>query len=282
MAVMLEGGCFVADLKEGEPELREDLRIWRHIHRGTGTKAISMRVLELPAGSSGALCNSRSDEVLYVFEGAGTLTLDGRRYELEPDLGIFVGPDVSFSVQSSSAGPLTIVSAQCPDPGTMVEQSARRNVHAEPHAVQAATVEGSEQVSSNSPANPVVRLRDRAPQATGDRWYRVLVDKELGCNETTQFVGSIPPGRAPDHFHHYEEVLCILQGTGRMWAGESSTPIRRGSCVFLPRGQVHCVENTGSSELRLLGVFHPAGSPADRYSETTAPPVSVRQIVPSE
>src|SRR5262249_50904714 len=111
------------------------------------------------------------------------------------------------------------------------------------------------------------------PQATGDRWYRVLVDEELGCMETTQFVGSIPPGRAPDHFHHYEEVLCILQGTGRMWAGQSSTPIRRGSCVFLPRGQVRCVENTGSSELRLLGVFHPAGSPADRYSATTTPTV---------
>ena len=282
MAVMLEGGCFVSDLKEGEPERREGLRIWRHIHRGTGAKAISMRVLELAASSSGALRNSCSDEVLYVFDGAGMLTLNGRGYELEPDVGIFVAPAMSFSIRSSSAGPLTIVSAQCPDPGTAVEQPTRGDVYADPHAIQDATVEGSEQVSSNSSANPIVRLSDRAPQATGDRWYRVLVDKELGCKETTQFVGSIPPGRAPDHFHHYEEVLCILQGTGRMWAGESSTPIRRGSCVFLPRGQVHCVENTGSSELRLLGVFHPSGSPADRYSATTTPPVSVRQIVPSE
>ena len=29
----------------------------------------------------------------------------------------------------------------------------------------------------------------------------------------------------------------------------------RGSCIFLPRRQVHCVENTGAGELRLLGVF---------------------------
>jgi hypothetical protein len=28
---------------------------------------------------------------------------------------------------------------------------------------------------------------------------------------------------------------------------------------------VHCVENTSGGELRLLGVFHPAGSPAVRY-----------------
>jgi oxalate decarboxylase/phosphoglucose isomerase-like protein (cupin superfamily) len=28
---------------------------------------------------------------------------------------------------------------------------------------------------------------------------------------------------------------------------------------------VHCLENTGDSELRLLGVFRPAGSPAEAY-----------------
>jgi len=107
----------------------------------------------------------------------------------------------------------------------------------------------------------IARLGDRPAQRTGDRWYR-----ELLVGETTQFVGGIPPGRAPDHFHLYEEVICILDGTGVMWAGATSTPIARGSCIFLPRGQRHCVENTGAGELRLLGVFYPAGSPAVRYS----------------
>ena len=109
----------------------------------------------------------------------------------------------------------------------------------------------------------ITRLEDQPRQTTGDRWYVELVQ-----GETTQFVGSIPPGRAPDHFHLYEEVLCILEGSGRMWAGEQSTPIAPGSCVFLPRRQVHCVENAGPGELRLLGVFYPAGSPAVRYPAT--------------
>jgi len=109
-----------------------------------------------------------------------------------------------------------------------------------------------------------------ALQRTGDRWYCELIQAEV-----TQFMGGIPPGRAPDHFHLYEEVICILDGEGIMHAGSSSTPITSGSCIFLPRRQVHCVENTGSGELRLLGVFYPAGSPAVRYgasSNTTAPP----------
>ena len=121
-------------------------------------------------------------------------------------------------------------------------------------------------VSSLCPAAPsprsisITRLEDQPRQQTGDRWYCELIQ-----GETTQFVGSIPPGRAPDHFHLYEEVLCILSGEGRMWAGAASTPIAPGSCIFLPRKQVHCVENTGPGELRLLGVFYPAGSPAVRY-----------------
>ncbi len=114
--------------------------------------------------------------------------------------------------------------------------------------------------TSRPAAGVPVRLVDVPVQRTGDRWYRELIQSEI-----TQFVGSIPPGRAPDHFHLYEEVLCILQGSGFVWAGKSKTPIGPGSCVFLPKRQVHCVENTGSGELRLLGVFYPAGSPAVRY-----------------
>src|SRR5688572_25556954 len=53
-------------------------------------------------------------------------------------------------------------------------------------------------VSSLCPAEPlsrplsIVRLEDQPVQTTGDRWYRELIQ-----GQTTQFVGSIPPGRAP-------------------------------------------------------------------------------------
>lgn len=106
----------------------------------------------------------------------------------------------------------------------------------------------------------IVRLQDQPIEKTGDRSYR-----ELFQGETTQFVGSIPPGRAPEHFHLYEEVLCILAGSGVMWAGQRSAPVGAGSCIFLPIRQRHCLENTSSGELRLVGMFFPAGSPAVRY-----------------
>ena len=115
--------------------------------------------------------------------------------------------------------------------------------------------------TSSGSHTTVVTLDERPLQRTGDRSYVELIQSEV-----TQFVGVIPPGRAPDHYHLYEEVLCILDGEGAMWAGTSSAPITTGSCIYLPRGQMHCVENKSSRDLRLLGVFYPAGSPAVRYS----------------
>jgi mannose-6-phosphate isomerase-like protein (cupin superfamily) len=249
MPVQLEGGCRVTSLREGEATGRPGLRIWRHADRGSGTNAISLRVLEFAPGLGPALCNPGCDEVLYVLEGEATVCLDGHGRRIGPETGLYLRPGTWLTVDNPGPGPLTLVSSRCPDPGPMDVFDAPCT---SPPGI------------APSPL-PFVRLQDRAPETSGDRWYRVLVDEKVGSAQVTQFVGSIPPGRAPDHFHDYEEVLCILAGRGRMWAGPTSTPIAAGSCVYLPRRQVHCVENTGATELRLLGVFYPAGSPAVRY-----------------
>ncbi len=57
----------------------------------------------------------------------------------------------------------------------------------------------------------------------------------------------------------------MLEGEGYLEIDGEQAPLRAGSCVHLPRRLVHCLANTGTSELRLLGVFRPAGSPAAAY-----------------
>jgi mannose-6-phosphate isomerase-like protein (cupin superfamily) len=241
MVAKLDGGCRVVALKEGQPVVDGALRIWKHFGREAGARAISLRVLELPAGETASLRSEASDDLLYVVAGAGRTTIDGCDYELVPDTGIYLPPSTSFEMTAKET--LTLVSSQCPDEGV--------------------TLEGYEG-SAGPPL--LVAMHDRPVQRTGDRWYREVINADAGSTQATQFVGSIPPGRAPDHYHQYEEVICILDGTGVMWAAESHTPIAPGSCIFLPRGQVHCLENRGAGELRLLGVFYPAGSPAVRYA----------------
>jgi mannose-6-phosphate isomerase-like protein (cupin superfamily) len=243
-------------MREGEPMVDGLLRVWKQVGREAGAKAISLRILEFAQGQSNGMCNTDCDEVLYVLEGSGTLTLDERAHEIAPETGVYIRPGAAFAVENPNPEPIVIVSSRCPEP---VPPAAEADARTMP-AGRAAAPEVA----------PLVRLSDRKALPTADRWYRVLVDEEVGSAQVTQFVGSIPPGRAPDHFHKYEEVLFILRGEGRMWAGESNTPIAAGSCVYLPNRQVHCVENTGKGELRLLGVFYPAGSPAVRYDADEA------------
>jgi mannose-6-phosphate isomerase-like protein (cupin superfamily) len=271
MPIMLAGGCRVSRMREGTPLTEGSVRIWNQIGRATGAQAISLRIMEFAPGLSPAVRNAECDEILYVLDdverghpvrlsepsertaaanSSPEIIIDGRTYVIGSDIGIYVHPHETFAIDNPSPNSIVLVSVRCPEPDRacdfVTSSIAARN-------------------DAAPPSSPLVRLADRPAQPTADRWYRVMVDDEIGSTNATQFVGSIPPGRAPDHFHQYEEVLFILRGEGRMWAGETNTPIAPGSCVYLPKGQVHCVENTGTGELRLLGVFYPAGSPSVRY-----------------
>jgi len=244
-------------MREGTPHVAGSLSIWNQIGKQTGAQAISLRILEFGVGLSPGLRNQSSDEVLYVLEDLDdaakpkrcTVFLGGRPHREKTQTGIYLRPGQTLMVDNPGPDSVCFVSSQCPEGLLGVVPFG--------------------QVFTDQPTLetqvPIVKLADQRETPTGDRWYRVLVDHEIGSDQVTQFVGSIPPGRAPDHFHEYEEVLFILRGTGTMWTGDASTPIGPGACVYLPRGQVHCVENTGDGELRLLGVFYPAGSPAVRY-----------------
>jgi len=287
MTETLEGGCHVSHMHDGAPLVEGTLRIWRQVGRATGAQAISLRVMEFAPGMSPAIRNDDCDQILYVLDhdrvavadssqgqarsaqpldqdsidhphpegvprtkGIATIFINGDRHEIGPDTGIYIRPNETFAIDNTSSDSITIISSQCPDPDRSPQF--------------ASALSAAPQSNATAPA-PIVRLADQRAQPTADRWYRVMVDDGIGSAQVTQFVGSIPPGRAPDHFHNYEEVLFILRGEGLMWAGETNTPIAPGSCIYLPEGQVHCVENTGEGELRLLGVFYPAGSPSVRY-----------------
>ncbi len=251
MAVVLEGGCRVTGLREGESLAMGTLRTWPQVGRAVGAEAISLRTLEFAPGLSSGWRNDACDEIIYVLAGSAMIYIDGEVYLVSAETGVYLRPGAISTVENPGPGPFVLVSAQCPEPQTAAETVP---------AVTAPLADATTPVPA-----PVVRLATRKAVPTADRWYRVLIDDEVGSRQATQFVGSIPPGRAPDHFHHYEEVLVILRGQGRLWAGATSTEIGPGSCVYLPKGQIHCVENTGSDELRLLGVFYPAGSPGVRY-----------------
>jgi mannose-6-phosphate isomerase-like protein (cupin superfamily) len=109
----------------------------------------------------------------------------------------------------------------------------------------------------------VTTLESRPVERTGDREFRVLLSEGLSI---TQFAGLIPPGRAPEHQHTYDEVVHVLAGQGVVHLGEGETEIGPGTSIYLPPQTPHCLENTGSEPLQVLGVFYPAGSPANKQT----------------
>jgi mannose-6-phosphate isomerase-like protein (cupin superfamily) len=247
--VTLSAGCRVASLRQGEPEVHGTLRVWPRFGRATGVRALSLRILEFAPGLSPGLRNGGCDEVLYVLEGSGTAYLDGHGFGIGPETGIHLRPGASLAFENPGPRPITLTSARCPDDGA-------------PSILEAARIRPDGGTTA-PPKAAVTRLADcPAEPASDGRSYRVVIDASGSGAPVTQFVGSIPPGRAPDHFHEYEEVLVVLQGRGRIWADRDNAPVSSGSCVFLPRRQVHCLENLGEDSMRLVGIFYPSGSPA--------------------
>jgi mannose-6-phosphate isomerase-like protein (cupin superfamily) len=188
--------------------------------------------LDAPDLDGAARRDEDRDEVLYVLDGHGRVTVGGETHDLESGNAVFVARGTAWSVHEADA--LRILSVLVEDP------------------------------LPSDTTHSVIGTGERGI-ATAGRAFELFAHPENGCASVTQFVGHIPPGRAPDHFHLYDEVGYILTGEGAFHVGGESVPLRPGSCFHLPARLVHALENVGPGEMLVLGVFRPAGSPAEAY-----------------
>ncbi|HEY7207956.1 MAG TPA: cupin domain-containing protein [Gaiellaceae bacterium] len=207
------------------------------IGAAAGSERLEQRVSRFAEGRSlprGP--GSDRQEILYVASGRGTLHLGGEGHELRPDTGLFVAGGETYEVENPGPDELVLVSVTAP---------------------QSAPPANGRRVAVRFDEQPELR-------ADANRTFRYLVNQDAGCLDVTQFVGIVQPCRAPDHSHHYDEVGYIVEGEGVAHIGGEKTPLTAGSCFHLPPELVHCIENDGSSVMRIMGVFHPSGDPASR------------------
>jgi len=210
------------------------------------------RLVTVPPGSRFAGTAGAAGELWFVLAGAGKLKLDGTAGpELSEDQGLRIPPGAAYDLAAAGTAELRLDVVTLP--------------------AAAATARRAQPVPDPStPPAPLARdLAACEVEMTGDRKFRVLFGPGRGCSVATQFVGEIPPGRAPDHSHPYDEVVLILAGEGVAHVGGSPHALAPGTCLHLPPGLQHCLENTGPALLRVLGIFHPADSPAAKL-----PPLS--------
>jgi mannose-6-phosphate isomerase-like protein (cupin superfamily) len=113
---------------------------------------------------------SVDDELLYVLRGRGVAAVEGERVPFVPGTAVYVAAGSRWSVDEAEELEILSVLVRGPLP-----------------------IDGA--------GHAIVGLEDAEEgQATAGRMFRLLAP----CRSATQFVGYIPAGRAPDHYHLYD------------------------------------------------------------------------------
>lgn len=197
---------------------------------------LALETLHLAAGAAHGVGDAGHDVLLFVFQGSGaiggeSLAVGSAALLLEgEEATVEVGPDGISLVR--------------------VTLGASTDLHA-----------------SMGPRERIVEIAHVEPgTATGSRSFQVLFGPHNGCTRATMFVGYVPPGKAPWHYHLYDEIVWIWRGPGRYHLADGVEEIDNGSAFRITPREVHIVENTSSDrELAILGIFTPAGSPSAAY-----------------
>jgi mannose-6-phosphate isomerase-like protein (cupin superfamily) len=69
-------------------------------------------------------------------------------------------------------------------------------------------------------------------------------------------------GQVPWHNQQQEEIYFVLEGTGEMCLGAERQTLSTGQAVYIPSGVFHQLTNTGTTPLRMIYCYGPAGDVA--------------------
>ena len=201
--------------------------------------ALALSQLELEA-ARGAWSSAETDDdtLLYVVGGSGSLSCGGDSFPLAAGTAALVLAGEEATAEAATA--LTLL-----------------RVTAGPGADRHAPLGRRERLARLDEAG--------AETATGARSFQLLFGPHNGSTRATLFAGFIPPGRAPWHYHLYDEIVWVPEGPGRLHLEDGTQELGPGAAFRLRPRQVHIVENTSDDELTILGVFSPAGSPSAAY-----------------
>ena len=201
--------------------------------------ALALSVLRLEPGDTITCADPTNDSLFYVFSGDGTLEL-GERHELAPGTAGLVLAGEEAAITSGVAGMGLVHARAGPDSDRHAPLGARE---------------------------AVVRLDPaRSADATGARAFQILLGPQTGSARATLFVGLIPPGKAPWHYHLYDEIVFVPEGPAKLHIGEAVEEVGAGLAFRLRPRQIHVVENPSLDQtLTIVGIFSPAGSPSAAY-----------------
>lgn len=90
------------------------------------------------------------------------------------------------------------------------------------------------------------------------RW--VVTNDNTNAQHCTMCVIQVEPGQTvkPAHSHpNGEEVIYIVEGSGRVWIEGEIEPVKAGCAVLFPQGKIHMLQNSGDTVMKVACFFAP-------------------------
>lgn len=247
---LLNGNCYVFTPGRAQWQQHGPLRYCTVISSAMGSQYQTQLLMRLePRVDTPWLCLDDSHTILFVSRGRGRIDIGGRRFDIKSEDGIYVRPRERFQ--------LTAIDGE-------LEVFASASPNGELRVAPAGIVGFGEGFDARFGQRLVPVDREQRT-AMGARYFQVLVDKRIGSDVLTQFIGHIPPSKAAPHRHLYEETLIILSGKGCMWTEDRKALVRAGDAIFLPRKQVHSLQSTSPEGMDVIGVIYPGDNPSINY-----------------
>jgi mannose-6-phosphate isomerase-like protein (cupin superfamily) len=245
--VPLDGACFVFSTSRAKLARRGAMAYCPVVCPSRGALFQSQFYAEIAPGASPVITADGRHTVLFVMEGQGEMEIGGRRFAFGPRTGLYVQPDEAFRVHN--AGPETVKLFISSGPGveelTFLETMPAK--FDEAYAERRAEIDPSQR------------------HAMHERYFQILVNREHGSTEMTQFIGNIPLSKAEPHKHLYEEALIFLNGAGVVWTERTKTTVGAGDVLFLPRKLTHSVQCTVEGGFDVVAVIYPGDNPSISY-----------------
>ena len=244
---VLNGGCYVFSTRRAPKTGRGALRYCTVIGPGLGSIHQSQFHFETGEGDSPVIAFGEREVVLFISEGDSQVTISGRTFPARSRSGVYVRPGEAFRVAGKEGGPVKFLASACP---------------------RAEGPEWLDRMPDNFDSDcpeRVVPLDPSQRQGMANRYFQMLVDRSVGSEVVTQFIGHIPLSKAEPHRHLYEEALIILTGAGCMWTENLKARVAAGDVIFLPRKQLHSLEATSPDGMLVVGTIYPGDNPAINY-----------------
>lgn len=240
----LDDGCYVFSLARADFQERDGLRYVSIVTPEHGAQHQSQFYGEV-TGQGPILSFGDRDVVLFVSRGGGELDISGRRLPVEAETGVHIRPGETFQLFASH--PVAVYISACPAADDVEILAHHSGAFDDRHP------------------DRLVRIDPAKRHAMASRFFQMLVDKTIGSQLATQFVGHIPKSKAAVHRHLYEEALIVQTGEGMMWTQTKKAPVMAGDVIFFPRKAPHSLESVSDDGMSVVGVIYPGDNPSINY-----------------